>query len=160
MFRVFWMTICLTFENKTMIKFKAHFRCCICASIKFEGLLLVNFVFLKFLMKKKSSWKIFFFPIDDFWPAYECENNRSEFITVSFHSRQKLNRKKSTFSFQRQEIVEKMRVRGILWTVFFGGDGERGGKAKIGRLDRMRPISRTYFTIRSCGRLSWTNNSL
>ena len=33
---------------------------------------------------------------------------------------------------------------------FFDGDGERGGEAKIGRLDRIRPITRTYFTICLC----------
>ena len=49
--------------------------------------------------KKISSLKFFFSPIDDFWSAYEYENNRFEFefITVPFHSRQKLNRKTCTF---------------------------------------------------------------
>ena len=31
-----------------------------------------------------------------------------------------------------------------------GGDGEEGENWEVGRLDRMKPISRTYFTIRSC----------
>ena len=49
MCRVRRMTLCLAFENKmTMIQVKAYFRCCICATTKFEGFLLVNFVFLKF----------------------------------------------------------------------------------------------------------------
>ena len=48
--------------------------------------------------KKYPVWN-FFSPIDDFWSAYEYENNRFEFefITVPFHSRQKLNRKTCTF---------------------------------------------------------------
>ena len=67
-------------------------------------------------------------------------------------------------SFQMQEIAEKMRASGILWKDFFSwgwGEGWGGENWEVGRLDRMRFISRTYFTIRSCNiRLSWTNNSL
>ena len=49
--------------------------------------------------EKNIQFEIFFSPIDDFWSAYEYENNRFEFefITVPFHSRQKLNRKTCTF---------------------------------------------------------------
>ena len=43
-----------------------------------------------------------------------------------------------------------VRARVGFYERVFCRNGEKGGEAKIARLDKMRPISGTYFTIRSC----------